>query len=80
MKRAGIDIIVVSHQSDRPVRIEINGDRDEVEFIDASDLWGKGTYETQEILGKKKARCTRAALRSAGSRRRAFRAHIESNW
>ena len=23
-------------------------------FIDATDLWGKGTYETQAILGKKK--------------------------
>ena len=52
MKKAGIDIIVVSRQSERPVRIEINGDRDEVNFIDAQDLWGKGTYETQEILGK----------------------------
>ncbi|MEE3330313.1 MAG: aldehyde ferredoxin oxidoreductase family protein [Myxococcota bacterium] len=53
MKRAGIDVVVVSRQSERPVRIEVNGDRDEVKFIDASDLWGKGTYETQEILGKK---------------------------
>ncbi len=53
MKRAGIDVIVVSHQSERPVRIEINGDRDEVSFIDASDLWGLGTYATQEKLGKK---------------------------
>ncbi len=55
MKRAGIDVIVVSNRSERPVRIEVNGDRDEVEFFDATDLWGKGTYETQEILGKKKA-------------------------
>ncbi|MCP4003036.1 MAG: aldehyde ferredoxin oxidoreductase family protein [bacterium] len=53
MKRAGVDLIVVSHCSERPVRIEVDGDRDEVLFIDASDLWGKGTYETQEILGKK---------------------------
>ncbi len=53
MKRAGVDIVVVSNRSERPVRIEVNGDRDEVEFIDASDLWGKGTYETQEILGNK---------------------------
>ena len=46
MKRAGIDVIVVSHQSERPVRIEINGDRDEVTFIEAEDLWGLGTYAT----------------------------------
>lgn len=53
MKKAGIDVIVISNQAERPIRIEVNGDRDEVKFIDASDLWGKGTYETQEILGKK---------------------------
>jgi len=53
MKRAGVDVIVVSNQSTKPVRIEVNGDRDEVKFIDAAELWGKGTYETQEILGKK---------------------------
>jgi len=54
MKRAGIDILVVKHQSERPVRLDIDGDKSEVKFLDASDLWGKGTYETQEILGKRK--------------------------
>lgn len=54
MKRAGIDILIVKHQSERPVRLEIDGDKDAVTFIDASDLWGKGTYATQEVLGKKK--------------------------
>jgi aldehyde:ferredoxin oxidoreductase len=53
MKKAGIDILVVKDRSERPVRLEIDGDRDEVRFIDADDLWGKGTYETQSILGKK---------------------------
>lgn len=54
MKRAGIDILIFKHQSERPVRLEIDGDKDSVTFIDASDLWGKGTYATQEVLGKKK--------------------------
>ncbi len=54
MKRAGIDVLVVLHQSEKPVRLEVDGDKSEVTFIDAADLWGKGTYETQEILGKKK--------------------------
>jgi len=54
LKKAGIDILILKNQSDKPVRLEINGDKDEVKFTDASDLWGKGTYETQEILGKKK--------------------------
>ena len=54
LKRAGIDILILVNQSAKPVRLEIDGDSDRVEFIDAGDLWGKGTYETQEILGKKK--------------------------
>ncbi|MCP5057898.1 MAG: aldehyde ferredoxin oxidoreductase family protein [bacterium] len=54
MKKAGIDVLVVSGRSERPVRIEVDGDGNHVEFLDAADLWGKGTYETQELLGKKK--------------------------
>ncbi|MBI4617917.1 MAG: aldehyde ferredoxin oxidoreductase family protein [Planctomycetes bacterium] len=53
MKRAGIDILVVKRISAGRVRLEIDGDRSEVRFLDASELWGKGTYETQAILGKK---------------------------
>jgi aldehyde:ferredoxin oxidoreductase len=54
LKRAGVDILIVRNQSPAPVRLEIDGDRSQVSFIDASDLWGKGTRETQEILGRKK--------------------------
>ncbi len=54
MKRAGIDVLVIRNQSATPVRLEIDGDRSDVAFLDAADLWGKGTYATQEILGKKK--------------------------
>ncbi len=54
MKRGGIDILICKNQSAKPVRLEIDGDRSEVRFIDADDLWGKGTYATQEALDKKK--------------------------
>ena len=54
MKKAGIDVLILTGACEKPTRLEIDGDRDEVKFVDASDLWGKGTYETQEILGKKK--------------------------
>ncbi|MFI5399186.1 MAG: aldehyde ferredoxin oxidoreductase family protein [Candidatus Binatia bacterium] len=54
LKRAGIDILIFTHQSAKPVRLDIDGDRDTVTFVDADDLWGKGTYATQEALGKKK--------------------------
>lgn len=54
LKKAGVDVLVVSRRARRPVRLEVDGDRGEVRFLDASDLWGKGTYETQAVLGKKK--------------------------
>jgi aldehyde:ferredoxin oxidoreductase len=54
LKKAGVDLLIVTGQSERPVRLEIEGDGNRVEFVDAADLWGKGTYETQRILGKKK--------------------------
>jgi len=53
MKRAGIDVLIVRGRSREPVRIEVEGDADAVRIVDARDLWGKGTYETQRILGKK---------------------------
>ncbi|MFC1707382.1 aldehyde ferredoxin oxidoreductase family protein [Planctomycetota bacterium] len=54
MKKAGLDLLVIKGRADAPVRLEIDGDKDEVKLIDAGDLWGKGTYATQEILGRKK--------------------------
>ena len=54
LKRAGVDVLIVRNQSPAPVRLEIDGDRSHVAFVDATGLWGKGTHETQEILGPKK--------------------------
>jgi aldehyde:ferredoxin oxidoreductase len=53
MKKAGIDVLIVENRSATPVRLEVDGDRDEVRFYDAAELWGKGAYATQEVLGKK---------------------------
>jgi aldehyde:ferredoxin oxidoreductase len=53
MKKAGIDILIVTHRADRPLRLEIDGDRDAVEFLEAGDLWGQGTYATQKLLSRK---------------------------
>ncbi len=54
LKKAGVDVVVVRGRAKRPLRLEIDGDASEVNFVDATDLWGKGTYETQAILGKKR--------------------------
>ena len=53
MKKAGIDILIVKDRAERPLRLEIDGDHDAVEFLDAGDLWGKGTYATQKLLSRK---------------------------
>ncbi len=52
LKKAGIDILIVRNQSPTPLRLEIDGDKDSVTFLEATDLWGQGTRATQEALGK----------------------------
>ncbi len=48
LKFAGYDHIVISGKADKPVYLLIYNDQ--VEIRDASHLWGKDTYQTQEIL------------------------------
>ena len=64
LKRAGIDILVVVGKASEPLRIEIDGD--EIRFLNARDLWGKGTHATQSLLGKK---MSHAVIGQAGESR-----------
>lgn len=48
LKRAGYDAVIFSGRSDTPITVEIL--EDEVNFTDASPLWGLTTGETQEKL------------------------------
>lgn len=50
LKRAGFDALIISGRSDTPVRLHITDDN--VEFIDATDLWGTKVTEAQEALGE----------------------------
>ena len=36
LKKAGIDVLVVRGRAERPVRLEVDGDRDHVEFLETS--------------------------------------------
>jgi aldehyde:ferredoxin oxidoreductase len=49
--RTGYDAIVIEGRSRRPVFLEISDE--DVVFHDASDLWGKDTYEGEEAILKK---------------------------
>jgi aldehyde:ferredoxin oxidoreductase len=51
LKRTGHDGIVIEGRSEKPVYLEIIDDK--AALKDASDLWGKDSYETQEILRDK---------------------------
>ncbi len=48
LKFAGYDGMIFQGASDRPVYLRI--DDDNVEILDAADLWGKDTHETEDFL------------------------------
>jgi len=66
LKRCGFDGIVFTGKSEKPVYLQIMNEK--VDIKDASGVWGKGTYETQDILrekvGEKRARV--ACIGAAG--------------
>lgn len=50
LKYAGYDHLVISGRTDRPVYLKITDDN--IQFCDASHLWGKDTWETTKTLNK----------------------------
>lgn len=48
LKRAGYDGVVISGKSEKPVYLWIHDGA--AHILDASPLWGKGTYDTRDIL------------------------------
>jgi len=54
LKKAGYDVVVVEGKSEKPCYLLIEDES--VKIVDASDLWGKNTFEAQDILEKKHGR------------------------
>ncbi len=50
IKFAGYDAIVVRGRSQKPIFLSVNND--DVEFRDASGLWGKGCIEAEDVIRK----------------------------
>ncbi len=48
LKRAGYDMVIVEGKSDKPVYLYITDEK--VELRDATNLWGKNTHETTDII------------------------------
>jgi aldehyde:ferredoxin oxidoreductase len=51
LKKAGYDVVVVEGKSDKPCYLLIEDEK--VKIVDASELWGKNTFEAQDLLEKK---------------------------
>jgi len=51
LKMAGYDLLIIEGESDHPVYLHIENEN--VELCDASDLWGKSVWETEDLLHQK---------------------------
>ncbi len=51
LKFAGYDMLIIEGESEKPVYLHIENDK--VELCDATDVWGKTVWETEEILHTK---------------------------
>ncbi len=54
LRKAGYDVLVVEGKSEKPCYLLIENEG--VKVMDASELWGKNTFEAQDILEKKHGR------------------------
>jgi len=51
LRKAGYDVLIVEGKADSPTCLYIKDD--EVEFLPADEIWGKGTYDSQKWLHEK---------------------------
>jgi len=54
LRKAGYDVMVVEGKSEKPSYLLI--ENESVKIMDASELWGKNTFEAQDVLEKKHGR------------------------
>jgi aldehyde:ferredoxin oxidoreductase len=48
LRRCGYDALIVEGRADRPTMLYLENDK--VEFLPADEVWGKGTYETNDWI------------------------------
>jgi len=63
MSRTGYDAFILEEASENPVYLEIT--EEEVVFHDATHIWGKGTYDTEDII-KKEVGASKVAVLTIG--------------
>jgi aldehyde:ferredoxin oxidoreductase len=65
MKQAGYDHIIITGKSPEPVALLIETEQ-EPQMVDASEMWGLDTYETDAFIQKKFGSCETARIGPAG--------------
>jgi aldehyde:ferredoxin oxidoreductase len=65
VKKAGYDHIVITGASETPIALLIK-EGTPAQLIDAQDLWGRDTYETDALIEKKFGACESARIGPAG--------------
>ena len=64
LKRAGYDYILVRGKAESPIYLNIHSEGSEI--LSATEYWGKGTFETEELLKAKHPRSEVASIGPAG--------------
>jgi len=64
LKKAGFDYILVRGKADSPCYLNVNSEGSEI--IPAEEVWGKGTFETENILKEKHQKSEVASIGTAG--------------
>jgi aldehyde:ferredoxin oxidoreductase len=54
LRKAGYDVVIVEGKSEKPCYLLIEDEN--VKIVDASELWGRNTFEVQDLLEKKHGR------------------------
>jgi len=71
LKMAGYDAIIIKGKAKKPTILVIKNDK--ISFEDGKDLWGKYTFESQELLRQKYGRdCQFMCIGPAGERKARF--------
>ena len=80
LKFAGYDLLILEGRSEKPVYLWIQDE--EVELRDASHLWGKGVFETEDTIRRETALpdCSVAAIGPAGENRVLFAAIVNEKF
>ncbi len=65
LRQAGYDHVFITGKADKPAALYIESGK-KPEIVDASDLWGLDTYETDEAIQKKYGPCEAARIGPAG--------------